>query len=131
MAIVSRRAASAVCAGMGSTCFEPGPVPTEGELLTIKNTAPSRRRPLDPPSLAQRRNGPGRAADARGPWRIRLTHDLMARFSDDAGEDFIPMHEAMKALGVSRQTVLQRVKRGELEPSMSSKASKKKSGSKR
>jgi predicted DNA-binding transcriptional regulator AlpA len=33
----------------------------------------------------------------------------------DAGESFIPMREAMKALGVSRQTVLQRVKRGELD----------------
>jgi hypothetical protein len=32
----------------------------------------------------------------------------------DAGEDFLPMREAMRALGVSRQTVLQRVKRGEL-----------------
>ena len=28
---------------------------------------------------------------------------------------FLPMREAMRALGVSRQTVLQRVKRGELE----------------
>ena len=39
----------------------------------------------------------------------------MARFNNDAGEGFIPMREAMKALGVSRQTVLQRVKRGELD----------------
>jgi hypothetical protein len=36
------------------------------------------------------------------------------RFNGDAGEDFLPMREAMRALGVSRQTVLQRVKRGEL-----------------
>src|SRR6201994_2813752 len=28
--------------------------------------------------------------------------------------DFLPMREAMRALGVSRQTVLQRVRRGEL-----------------
>ena len=32
-----------------------------------------------------------------------------------AGEGFVPMHEAIRTLGVSRQTVLQRVKRGELE----------------
>jgi len=49
------------------------------------------------------------------PWRIRLTDDIKARFSQDAGEGFLPMREAMRALGVSRQTVLQRVKRGELE----------------
>ena len=49
------------------------------------------------------------------PWRIRLTTDLKARFNADAGEGFLPMREAMRALGVSRQTVLQRVKRGELE----------------
>jgi hypothetical protein len=49
------------------------------------------------------------------PWRIRLTDDIKARFSDDAGNGFLPMREAMRALGVSRQTVLQRVKRGELE----------------
>ena len=47
--------------------------------------------------------------------RIRLTHDIMARFNNDAGEGFMPMPEAIKALGVSRQTVLQRVKRGELD----------------
>src|ERR1700676_258155 len=49
------------------------------------------------------------------PWRIRLTDDLMARFNGEAGDGFMPMREAMRALGVSRPTVLQRVKRGELE----------------
>jgi DNA-binding transcriptional MocR family regulator len=49
------------------------------------------------------------------PWRIRLTADLRARFNGEAGEGFMPMREAMRALGVSRQTVLQRVKRSELE----------------
>ena len=39
----------------------------------------------------------------------------LARFNSDAGESFMPMREAMKMLGVSRQTVLQRVKRGDLE----------------
>jgi hypothetical protein len=44
-----------------------------------------------------------------------LTDDIKAHFSGDAGKDFLPMREAKRALGVSRQTVLQRVKRGELE----------------
>ena len=48
------------------------------------------------------------------PWRIRPTDDLKARFNSEAGEGFMPMREAIRALGVSRQTVLQRVKRSEL-----------------
>jgi excisionase family DNA binding protein len=39
----------------------------------------------------------------------------MAHFNGAAGDGFITMREAMRALSVSRQTVLQRVKRGELE----------------
>jgi hypothetical protein len=49
------------------------------------------------------------------PWRIRLSDELVARFSETAGEGFVTMHEATRKLGISRQTVLQRVKRGELE----------------
>ena len=58
---------------------------------------------------------PGEQLTPGAPWRIRLTDDVMARFNNDAGEGFMPMREAMRALGVSRQTVLQRVKRGELD----------------
>ena len=49
------------------------------------------------------------------PWRIRMTDDLRALFVDDAPEGWLAMLEATLALGVSRQTVLQRVKRGELK----------------
>jgi len=49
------------------------------------------------------------------PWEIRLTDDLLGRFVEKAPPGFIPMIEATKQLGVSRQTVLQRVKRGELQ----------------
>ena len=49
------------------------------------------------------------------PWRIRMTDALKARFTASAGEGFITMQEATRALGVTRQTVLQRVKRGEIE----------------
>jgi DNA invertase Pin-like site-specific DNA recombinase len=49
------------------------------------------------------------------PWRIRMTDELRARFVDDTPPGFVAMLEATHALGVSRQTVLQRVKRGELE----------------
>lgn len=49
------------------------------------------------------------------PWRIRVTEDLRSRFVEEAPPGWLPMLEATLALGVSRQTVLQRVKRGELE----------------
>ena len=49
------------------------------------------------------------------PWRIRLTDELRALFVEHAPDGYLPMLEATHALGVSRQTVLQRVKRGELE----------------
>jgi hypothetical protein len=45
---------------------------------------------------------------------LRLT-DEHARFNTKSAAGFLPMREAIRALGVSRQTVLQRVKRGELE----------------
>jgi len=45
-------------------------------------------------------------------WRIRITEKLRAVFVDDERPDDLPMLEATKALGVSRQTILQRVKRG-------------------
>jgi HsdM N-terminal domain/N-6 DNA Methylase len=48
------------------------------------------------------------------PWRIRITDELRAKFVDEAPPDYLPMLETTLRLGVSRQTVLQRVKRGEL-----------------
>jgi DNA invertase Pin-like site-specific DNA recombinase len=49
------------------------------------------------------------------PWRIRITDELRERFLEEAPPGFLPMLEATMRLGVSRQTILQRVKRGELE----------------
>jgi hypothetical protein len=49
------------------------------------------------------------------PWRIRLTDEVRARFVEEAPPEYLPMLEARLRLGVSRQTVLQRVKRGELD----------------
>jgi len=89
---------------------------SEGELLTIKKAAAAlgvatstMHRLLNDGIIG------GEQLTSCAPWRIRLTDDIKARFSQDAGKGFLPMREAMRALGVSRQTVLQRVKRGELE----------------
>ncbi len=49
------------------------------------------------------------------PWQIRITDEVRSRVVAQAPPEFLPMLEATLKLGVSRQTVLQRVKRGELE----------------
>ncbi|MCC6139624.1 MAG: recombinase family protein [Nitrospira sp.] len=49
------------------------------------------------------------------PWQIRMTDELRSRVVAQAPPEFLPMLEATMKLGVSRQTVVQRVKRGELE----------------
>ena len=49
------------------------------------------------------------------PWRIRITEELRQAFVDTAPPDYVPVVDAMRRLGISRQTVWQRVKRGELE----------------
>ena len=49
------------------------------------------------------------------PWRIRITEQLRALFVDESPPGWLATLEATMALGVSRQTVLQRVKRGELQ----------------
>jgi DNA invertase Pin-like site-specific DNA recombinase len=57
----------------------------------------------------------GEQVTAGAPWQIRMTDELRARFVEQAPPGYLPMLEATMKLGVSRQTVLQRVKRGELE----------------
>lgn len=95
--------------------FDPKSVPSEGELVTVQKAAemlgvaPSTvHRWLADGFIAGEQITPG------APWRIRMTKELRARFVEDAPEGYIPMVDAMRLLGVSRQTVLQRVKRGEL-----------------
>jgi DNA invertase Pin-like site-specific DNA recombinase len=58
---------------------------------------------------------PAEQSTPGAPWRIRITEDLLGRFVEKTPAGFVPMIEATKLLGVTRQTVLQRVKRGELE----------------
>ena len=94
---------------------QPPATPLEGELVTVTEAArqlgvaPSTvHRWLQDGFLAGEQITPG------APWQIRLTDELRARFTEDAPPGWLPMRAAMKALGVSRQTVLQRVKRGQL-----------------
>jgi predicted DNA-binding transcriptional regulator AlpA len=99
----------------GISCFEPTAGAPEGELLTIKKAAAALG--IAPSTIHRLLNDgiiPGEQLTPGAPWRIRLTEDLKARFNGEPGDGFLPMREAMRALGVSRQTVLQHVKRGEL-----------------
>lgn len=97
-------------------CFQPKLQAAEGEIMTVAaaaavlNVAPSTlHRWLNDGLIAGEQVTPG------APWRIRLTEQLKARFTEAAGQDFVTMQEATRALGVTRQTVLHRVKRGEIE----------------
>ena len=95
--------------------YQPAPGTPEGDLLTVAEaartlgTAPSTlHRWINDGFIPAEQDTPG------APWRIRLTDELRTLFVDDAPDGWLAMQEATKALGVSRQTVLQRVKRGEL-----------------
>jgi excisionase family DNA binding protein len=97
-------------------CFKPSENPSEGELLSIKQAAKA----LDvaPSTLHRWLNDgfiPGEQITPHAPWQIRLTETLLNRFVEEAPEGYVTMQEATRRLGVSRQTVLQRVKRGELD----------------
>ncbi|MGH2689023.1 MAG: hypothetical protein ACRDKW_09485 [Actinomycetota bacterium] len=100
----------------GIARFEPPPEAPSGELLTVTKAAeelgvaPSTlHRWLNDGFIAGEQVTPG------APWQIRLTEELRSKFVEEAPPGWLPMLEATMALGVSRQAVLQRVKRGELQ----------------
>jgi hypothetical protein len=95
---------------------EPPAERADGELVTIKKAAEilgvassTLHRWLIAGIIVGEQLTPG------APWRIRMTDELRARFVEEAPPGYLPILEARLRLGVSRQTVLQRVKRGELE----------------
>ena len=53
-------------------------------------------------------HGPG------GPWRIRIGEELRAKITSDAPEGWVGLEHAARRLGVAKQTVLDRIRRGEL-----------------
>jgi DNA invertase Pin-like site-specific DNA recombinase len=96
--------------------FQPPAEPATGELVSIRQAAQilgmntsSIHRWLADGFIAGEQVTPG------APWQIRITDELRARIVPEAPAEYLPMLEATMKLGVSRQTVLQRVKRGELE----------------
>jgi len=96
--------------------FQPPAEPATGELVSIRKAAQilvmntsSIHRWLADGFIAGEQVTPG------APWQIRITDELRARIVQQAPPEYLPMLETTMKLGVSRQTVLQRVKRGELE----------------
>ncbi|MER9977473.1 hypothetical protein [Mesorhizobium sp. M0085] len=92
------------------------PPATDGDIVTVRQAAAA----LDvaPSTLHRHINDgliQGEQITPGAPWRIRLTAELKARFLATPGGGFEPICDAMDALGLSRQAVLQRVKRGELD----------------
>jgi predicted DNA-binding transcriptional regulator AlpA len=95
--------------------FQPLAEPPAGEIVTIRKAAQilglntsTIHRWLADGFIAGEQVTPG------APWQIRITDELRARIVAEAPPDYLPMLETTIKLGVSRQTVLQRVKRGEL-----------------
>jgi DNA invertase Pin-like site-specific DNA recombinase len=100
----------------GIPAYRPPTEPPDGELLPVSKAADELGvatstlfRWLQAGFIRGEQDTPG------APWRIRVNDELRALFVEQAPAGFVPIVDAMRALGVSRQTVLQRVKRGELE----------------
>lgn len=95
--------------------YQAPPTPQEGELLGVQGAADklglaasTLHRWLMDGYIAGEQVTPG------APWRIRMTKELQDLFVAEAPEGYVSMPEAMRRLGVSRQAIMQRVKRGEL-----------------
>jgi DNA invertase Pin-like site-specific DNA recombinase len=87
----------------------------EGELLNVAQAA--RQLGIAPSTLLRWLNDgfiAGEQVTPGAPWRVRLTDQLRGMLTDSTPDGWVPLCYATQALGVSRQTVLQKVKRGEL-----------------
>lgn len=99
-------------------CYQPSntPLAEEGELLNV--TAAAKVLGIAASTLLRWLNDgfvAGEQFTPGAPWRIRLNDELRRMVVTDAPEGWLALHHASRALGVSRQTVLQKVKRGELQ----------------
>jgi hypothetical protein len=96
-------------------CHQPSDQAPEGEPLNV--TAAARQLNIAPSTLLRWLDDgfvAGEQVTPGAPWRIRLTDQLHGMLTDNTPDGWVPLGYASQALGVSRQTVLQKVKRGEL-----------------
>jgi DNA invertase Pin-like site-specific DNA recombinase len=95
---------------------QPPDQPPNGELLPVGKAADelgvaasTLHRWLQAGFIAGEQDTPG------APWQIRVNDQLRSLFVEDSPPGYVPIADAIRTLGVTRQTVLQRVKRGELQ----------------
>jgi DNA invertase Pin-like site-specific DNA recombinase len=96
-------------------CYQPSDQPAEGEPLNV--TAAAKQLGIAASTLLRWLNDgfvAGEQITPGAPWRIRITDELRGMLVNNAPEGWVAIQYATRTLGVSRQTVLQRVKRGEL-----------------
>jgi DNA invertase Pin-like site-specific DNA recombinase len=96
-------------------CFQAPATPLEGELLSVQAAADqlgvaasTLLRWLNDGFVGGEQVTPG------APWRIRMSNELKNLIVPEVPPGYVAMPQAMRLLGVSRQTIMQRVKRGEL-----------------
>jgi len=96
-------------------CYHAPTIPPEGELLTVE--AAANQLGVAASTLLRWLNDGfigGEQVPPGAPWRIRMTQELRGLIVPEVPPGYVPMPQAMRILGVSRQTIMQRVKRGEL-----------------
>jgi len=97
-------------------CHQPADQPPQGEPLNV--SAAAKQLGIAASTLLRWLNDgfvAGEQLTPGAPWRIRITEQLHNMLVDNAPEGWLALHHASRALGVSRQTILQKVKRGELQ----------------
>jgi excisionase family DNA binding protein len=96
-------------------CYQAPSIPPEGQLLTVE--AAANQLGVAASTLLRWLNDGfigGEQVTPGAPWRIRMTEELKSLIVPDVPPGYVAMPQAMRILGVSRQTIMQRVKRGEL-----------------
>ena len=99
-------------------CYQPSDTTHEPEGALLNVSAAAKQLGIAPSTLLRWLDDgfvAGEQITPGAPWRIRLSDELRRMVTDDAPDGWLALHHASRALGVSRQTVLQKVKRGELQ----------------
>ena len=96
-------------------CYRAPAQPAPGELLTVD--AAAKELGVAASTLLRWLNDGfigGEQVTPGAPWRIRMTDELKKLIVPEVPPGYVTVFQAMRLLGVSRQTIMQRVKRGEL-----------------
>jgi len=96
-------------------CYRAPTTPPDGQVLSVQAAADQLG--LAASTLLRWLNDGfigGEQVTPGAPWRIRMTKELRGLIVPEVPPGYVAMPQAMRILGVSRQTIMQRVKRGEL-----------------